>query len=272
MKSLFTGRYLLSAILLIPGIAHAQAAPNREIIRKLYEECLNKRNTGLLQDLISADYVGVNGGRGVAAFEAPVAPLIQAFPDIQWKIEELVAGGDKVVVRWKWTGTHTGPFQGYAATGKRISNDGMAIFELKGGKVTGAQVQTDRVGFLQQLGALPSDLTLLAKRMPGKGQVRFIDKFIVPEKGEQEFKERVKINRDFIKTLPGFIEDNAYESRDGQGNLIYLTVAVWESEAAVRDAKEAVQAAYKKEGFDPAEMMGRLKISMDRGLYKEAGN
>src|SRR5258708_560845 len=290
MKSLHTGSYLLLAIWLIPGISNAQVTDkinqsakkkeftmsviqrNREVIRKLYEECLNKKNMGLLPDLISADYVGVRGEKGAAAFEAPVAGLIQAFPDIQWKLEELIAEGDKVVVRWKWTGTHTGQFQAYTATGKTISNDGMAIFECKDGKVISSQVQTDRLGFLQQLEVLPSNLALLSNRKPGKDPIRFIDKFIVPENAEQEFKERVKINRDFIKTLKGFIEDAAYEGRDGQGNMIYLTIAVWDSEAAVRDAKEAVQAEYKKEGFDPAEMIGRLKISTDQRIYQDTGH
>jgi heme-degrading monooxygenase HmoA len=129
-------------------------------------------------------------------------------------------------------------------------------------------VLTDRLDFLQQLGALPQDLTQLSNRQPSGNQVNFIDKFLVPAKAKQEFMERVKINRNFIKNLPGFIEDAAYERTDENGNLVFITIAVWENEDAVKKAKEAVQAEYKKQGFNMPEMLERLNITMDRGMYK----
>ena len=98
----------------------------------------------------------------------------------------------------------------------------------------------------------------------------FIDKFIVPEKSKQEFLERVRINRNFIKHLNGFVNDNAYERTDENGNLIYITIAVWENETVLKKAKEAVQAHYKKEGFNISEMFERLHITMERNIYKEA--
>lgn len=100
----------------------------------------------------------------------------------------------------------------------------------------------------------------------------FIDTFIVPAKSKQEFLERVSINRNFIKQLNGFIKDDAYERTDENGNLIYMTIAVWENEAALKKAKETVQAEYKKEGFNITEMFERLHIVMERNIYKEAEN
>lgn len=98
----------------------------------------------------------------------------------------------------------------------------------------------------------------------------FIDKFIVPEKSKQEFLQRLNINRNFIKNLNGFIKDEAYERTDEHGNLIFMTIAVWENEAVLKKAKEAAQASYKKEGFDITEMFTRLNITMDRNIYKES--
>ena len=134
---------------------------NKAIVKKVYEEALNKRNMGLLQDLIAEDYVGLKEKKGAAGFEEPVAPLIKAFPDIQWHIEQLIGEGDKVLVWWKWEGKHAAPFTGIEATGKTVVNEGVAVFELKGGKITKGKVQTNRLGFLQQLGVLPLDLTPL---------------------------------------------------------------------------------------------------------------
>ncbi|WP_264552648.1 hypothetical protein [Flavobacterium sp. N2038] len=99
----------------------------------------------------------------------------------------------------------------------------------------------------------------------------FIDKFIVPEKSKQEFLKRVSINRNIIKQLNGFVKDDAYERTDDKGNLIYMTIAVWENETVLKKAKEIVQANYKKEGFDIAEMFERLNITMERNVYNEAG-
>jgi steroid delta-isomerase-like uncharacterized protein len=284
MKPIHISTPLLLAILLISGLSTAQNSTtkstknkevimsatqhNKEIVRKLYEQSLNKRNLELLHNLVSEDYVGVRGIKGAAGFQEPVIPLIKAFPDIQWNIEELIGEGDKVVVKWKLQGTHTGQWQHYATTGKTITNDGMAVFELKDGKIISGQVLTDRLGFLQQIEALPLDLTQLSNRKPSGNQVNFIDKFHVPASAKQEFMERVKINRNFIKNLPGFIEDAAYERTDENGNLVFITIAVWENEDAVNKAKEAVQAEYKKQGFNMPEMLERLNITMDRGMYR----
>ena len=242
---------------------------NKEVIRKLYEQSLNKRNMGLLQELISPDYVGIRGIKGTAGFEEPILPLLKAFPDIQWNIEELFGEEDNVVVKWKWQGTHTAMFTTFAATNKTVSTEGMAIFQVKNGKILKAKVLTDRLGFLQQLEVLPQDLTALSPKQAHNDQVRFIDKFFVPAAAKKEFYERMRISRDFIKKLPGFKEDAAYEYTDAGGNLICLTVALWENREALNKAKELAQAQYKKEGFDAAVMFKRLNITADRGIYTD---
>lgn len=240
---------------------------NKEIVRNLYEQSLNKRNMALLQALVSPDYNGPRGEKGAAGFEAPIAPLIKASPDVQWNVQDMIGEGDRVVVRWKLQGTHTGQFQHIAPTGKTFNNDGMAVYELKDGKIISSMVQTDRLGFLQQLGALPTDLASLSNQKDHKNGVRLIDKFLVPAAARKEFYERMSSNRNLIKTLPGFIEDAAYEYTDNDGNLICVTVAQWESPEALNKAKETVQAAYKEQGFDMTGMLKRLNITIDRGIY-----
>lgn len=243
---------------------------NKEVILKLYEQALNKKNTELIQDLVSDEYISINGKKGIAAFEEPVEALVNAFPDVQWKIKNLIGEGDKVVVRWNLQGTHSGPFQNITATGKKVSNDGIGFYELKDGKIIRSQIHTDRLGILQKLGVIPLDLASPANSGNQQDHIRFIDKFLVPEAARQEFLQRVAFNRNFIKTLPGFIEDAAYERTDEQGNLIFITIAVWQNEQVLKDAKEAVQAEYQKQGFNPAEFFEKENITMERGTYKEA--
>jgi len=247
----------------------ASAGKNKAIVRRLYEESFNKRNLALLDELISPEYVGAGGSRGPQGFGEVAKALVAAFPDIQWKLQELLAEDDKVFVWWKVEGKHSGVFQGIVPTGNTISSDGMAVYTLTDGLVTKARVFTDRLNFLQQLEVLPADISTLANRKNNAEHVQFIDSFIIPKASWKEFAERVKINRSFIKTLPGFIEDVAYERTDEQGNIHYITVAVWQNETALKQAKEAVQTEYKQQGFNPAEFMTRLKVTMDRGIYTE---
>ena len=115
-----------------------------------------------MAELISEEYPGVQGEKGAAAFVKPVLGLIKSFPGIQWHIEEMIGEGDKIAVRWKLQGTQAAPFNGFAVIGKTVTNEGMAMYEFKGGKIIGSYVLTDRLGFLQQLEVLPQDITQLS--------------------------------------------------------------------------------------------------------------
>lgn len=241
---------------------------NKAIVQKIYEQALNKRDLDILKDYVSDDYTGIAGKKGLAAFEEPILMLIKAFPDVQWTVQELFGEGDKVIVKWKIQGTHKGQFTSYAATGKTASNEGMGIYEFKNGKIVNVHVLTDRLGFLQQLEILPADLSQLANKNH-TNEVLFIDKFRMPVSSKKEFYERMNINRNFIKNLPGFIEEHAYEYVDDKGTLHVVTEAHWQNREAIGKAKEAVQAEYKKQGFDREELYRRLQIEMDRGVYTE---
>lgn len=95
----------------------------------------------------------------------------------------------------------------------------------------------------------------------------FIDKFFVPKNAIETFTQRMNYNRNFIKNLSGFIKDDVYEQKDGEGNLTIITIAVWQSQEDLYNAKNAVQAEYKRIDFNPDEFLKRLNITMERGLY-----
>jgi predicted ester cyclase len=245
------------------------AQQNKELVRKIYDQCLNKRNFDLLKDLVAEEYAGITGKKGAEGFQEPMQALIKGFPDMQWILTNMIAEDDKVFVNWKVEGTHKNTFNNISPTGKKISSEGMGIITLKDGKVISTKVLTDRIHFLQELEVLPADINVVINKKAHKDQVNFIDKFFVPATAIKEFKERVTINREFIKKLPGFIEDATYEYTDKDGNLILITVALWQNSEALNNAKEAVQAQYKKEGFDAPAMFKRLGITADRGIYTQ---
>jgi len=96
-----------------------------------------------------------------------------------------------------------------------------------------------------------------------------IDKFFVPKNSLIEFIERMNYNRNFIKNLPGFIRDEVYKQNDEEGNLNVVTVAVWKNQDSINDAKNNIQAEYKRIGFNPADFYKRLNIKQERGIYSE---
>jgi predicted ester cyclase/heme-degrading monooxygenase HmoA len=233
----------------------------KETVRQLFESALNQRKFDLVTNFIHPDYVSPTGAKGIEAFTAQVSDLLKANPDLQWTIHELIAEDNKVWARWTTTIGQ--------ASGKPITTAGIGTYVFEAGKIIRSFALVDRISFFQQKNLLPADLSvLLAKASPKK--LIFIDKFIVPAAALIEFKQRVQLNRELIKTIPGFIEDAAYESTDASGNTLFVTVAEWSSPEALQQAKEAVQAAYQKEGFDMAAMLRRLNITLDRAVYKPA--
>ena len=80
---------------------------------------------------------------------------VKNVPDLNYKIEDIVAEGDKVVVRHTLRGTHTGEFMGIAPTGNEFSQMLTCIFRIADGKIEEVWWLADTLGLMQQLGALP---------------------------------------------------------------------------------------------------------------------
>jgi steroid delta-isomerase-like uncharacterized protein len=83
------------------------------------------------------------------------AVMYEAFPDLKRPVDDLIAEGDKVVARWRAEGTHLGPFMGIPPTGHVASISGITIFRLRDGRIIEEWGQSDMVGLLQQVGAMP---------------------------------------------------------------------------------------------------------------------
>ena len=82
--------------------------------------------------------------------------LRSAFPDLNATIEDMVAEGDKVAIRITWKGTQKGDFMGVPPTGKSVSFGVMDIVRVAEGKCVEHWGETDFMGLMQQLGAIPA--------------------------------------------------------------------------------------------------------------------
>jgi predicted ester cyclase len=74
------------------------------------------------------------------------------FEDYRAEIRDLIAEGDKVAVRARFTGTHTGGFLGNPPTGGTMSVDALMVFRFEGGRVVERWGQIDFPAIMQQLG------------------------------------------------------------------------------------------------------------------------
>jgi predicted ester cyclase len=125
---------------------------NKAIARRSIEELWNDRNVEVIDELFTEDYHDP-GFKDRRAFRDTAAGLFagEVPPDFHITIEDQIAEGNKVVIRWTWRLTHTVPFLGFAPTGKHITWTGISIYRLEGGKIVEGWFNND-MNLEQQLG------------------------------------------------------------------------------------------------------------------------
>jgi steroid delta-isomerase-like uncharacterized protein len=130
---------------------------NKAIHRRVYEEIWNKGNLSVADEVISSDYIyhPLPEHRGPEWYKEIYHDFARAFADFHCKIEDMIAEGDKVMVRTTITGTHAREFWGVAPTGKQISVTEVAVVRIKGGKIVEEWGGPDMLNLMQQLGVFP---------------------------------------------------------------------------------------------------------------------
>ena len=95
--------------------------------------------------------------RGPDGLKRVVSMYRAAFPDLRITVDDVIASGDKVALRWHSEGTHRGELAGLAPTGVHGSVTGMSIDQWKDGKIVEAWAEWDNLGLARQLGAAPPE-------------------------------------------------------------------------------------------------------------------
>lgn len=93
----------------------------------------------------------------VNGYKQVMSGLLAAFPDSRFVVEDVVTEGDRVVIRHRFEGTHTGaPFQGVPISKKRAVAAATVTFQFKDGKPVELWLNADFLGLLTQIGGIPS--------------------------------------------------------------------------------------------------------------------
>jgi predicted ester cyclase len=133
---------------------------NKAVVRRLFEVW----NTGALDDieeLYALDYVAdyrpyAPLRHGHDAIKGMVQSAHVAFPDYHEELEEMIAEGDKVVVRLTITGTQLGQWGPLPPTGKPVRFEEIVILRFAQGKVVEQRGIVDNLNALRQLGVVPT--------------------------------------------------------------------------------------------------------------------
>jgi predicted ester cyclase len=130
----------------------------KALVRQVVEDW-HRADLGALDEHLDAAYVNQDpsnpGVTDLESYKRWAAAAWAAFPDMRITIEDLIEEGDKVAKVWSLEATHRGEFLGIAPTDQRIAWSGITIYRVEGGKVTECSWQTDALGLMQQLGAIP---------------------------------------------------------------------------------------------------------------------
>jgi hypothetical protein len=132
---------------------------NVAAVRRFWEG-FNAHNLDIWDTVCSTGFVNHDPGLPTPDADLPIlkqtiAGLLAAFPDIQSSEDDLIAAGDRVVVRRTMRGTHQGAFMGVAPTGKAVTFTGIWLARLSEGKLAEQWVGFDALGLLRQMGAIP---------------------------------------------------------------------------------------------------------------------
>ena len=128
---------------------------NKNTVRLLIEEALNKGNTSILEEIIHPGYLYTSPTeqmKGVSELKAFVLSIRKAFADLTISIDDQIAEGDKVCTRISMKGTHSGDFLDFPQTGKKVNLQGVIISKIEDGLIKEEWELLDQLTLLQQLG------------------------------------------------------------------------------------------------------------------------
>ncbi|HMD81752.1 MAG TPA: ester cyclase, partial [Anaerolineales bacterium] len=125
---------------------------NKNIIRR-YQEAYNNNNLDALDEVVAVNVLtpkimpGIPSG--LEGAKAVHQRSLLGMPDFHTRIDDLVAEDDKVVARVTMTGTHTGDFWGFPATGNKVTFTGIYIARIENGKIVEHWGEEDGISLMQ---------------------------------------------------------------------------------------------------------------------------
>jgi len=159
MKKCALGPITLFTVCLL-GCSMMQAqtlSANKAVVLRSEAELWSKGNLAVADELYSPDFVchfveGIEW-KGLNGIKSAVLSHRASFPDWHENVEDIIAEGDRVVIRITSTGTQRGEFAGIPPTGRKITIEEFHIYRLAGGRIIEQWGMPDVQGLMTQLNA-----------------------------------------------------------------------------------------------------------------------
>ena len=111
---------------------------NKVLLRQLFEQAIHRGNLAIVDEIFSNDFLDHStpgqpaGPQGVKDYFISIRT---GFPDMRVAIDDIIAEGDRVVVRTTWHGTHQGTYEGVPPTGRQVARTLIQIFRIRDGRI-----------------------------------------------------------------------------------------------------------------------------------------
>lgn len=128
--------------------------PNKALVRRYLSEVLSAGRLDLLDQLLAADFVDSTPGapkdvRGPEVIRAAQQRAREIFPQVEYKLEDLISEGDKVVARYTVRANSRGSG---SSPGRPVEVTGITIFRIADGKIHETWIVNDQIEMFLQLG------------------------------------------------------------------------------------------------------------------------
>ena len=135
---------------------------NKALVRRWFKEVWNEGREATIDELFAESGVAYGLGDGEAEVRGPaqlkpfVRNLRSTLPDLQIRIQDIMAEEDKVMVRVLLEGTHSGSGLGVPPSGRKVRIAGIVVIRISKGQFVEGWNSWDQLGLLRQIGALPA--------------------------------------------------------------------------------------------------------------------
>ena len=151
--------FVATIYLMFTQTAKAQTtSENKKVVLRYIEEVVNQRKLELMDQVFAEKFLrhdlmdSTEKVLSVAEQKKGIAGLVKAFPDLYYVVGDIIAEGDKVVMRAVLHGTHKGAFMGVEPLGNRIDYlSEIFFFRLENGKIVERWVQFDLYNLFKKL-------------------------------------------------------------------------------------------------------------------------
>lgn len=131
---------------------------NKTVARRFREDLWKSGNLSLADEIIDRNClvharipVAIDFSTGPEAMKHLLFFYHLTFSEITMTVEDIIAEGDLVAVRWRGQGSHTGELFGIPATGREVHTSGTDLLRIVDGRIVEGWVNWDEIGMLEQL-------------------------------------------------------------------------------------------------------------------------